>query len=204
MIILGMFFLAAHILWCILIWLECSDYFMLIVHDRKVVTFFSRNFSSRSDDFLFFLFLSFSSLVWARILWSVLIKFQNCICYLFLMIVSHTVVFNISSHSFLGIFEMLIIPCLLLLMICLKIGFSFSSHSWVSLSFSTIMLTVCLMDHNFTLTQFQWSQWRYAMYVWNHLLTILSGHSSSLWFLLSACFFPPPPPLPSPPSPLCP
>ena len=162
MIILGMFFLAAHILWCILIWLECSDYFMLIVQDRKVVTFFFSIISVHAlmmvFFFCFFLILSFSSLVSARgILWSIFIKFQNCICYLFLMIVSHTVVFNISSHSFLGIFEMLIIPCLLLLMICLKIGFSFSSHSWVGLSFSTIMLTVCLMHHNFALTQFQWS-----------------------------------------------
>ena len=116
---------------------------MLIVQDRKVVTFFYHNFSSRSDDVFFLLLLLlllflFSSLVSARILWSIFIKFQNCICYLFLMIVSHTVVFNISSHSFLGIFEMLISPYLLLLMICLKIGFSFSSHTWVGLSFSTI------------------------------------------------------------------
>ena len=131
---------------------------MLIVQDRKVVTFFFPIISVHAlmmGFFCVFLFLSFSSLVSARILWSIFIKFQNCICYLFLMIVSHTVVFNISSHSFLGIFEMLIIPCLLLLMICLKIGFSFSSHSWVGLSFSTIMLTVCLMHHNFALTQFQ-------------------------------------------------
>ena len=128
---------------------------MLIVQDRKAVTFFSPIISVHALMMGFFFFLSFSSLVSARILWSIFIKFQNCICYLFLMIVSHTVVFNISSHSFLGIFEMLIIPCLLLLMICLKIGFSFSSHSWVGLSFSTIMLTVCLMRHNFALTQFQ-------------------------------------------------
>ena len=100
---------------------------MLIVQDRKVVTFFSIISVHALMIFFSLLLLLFSSLVSARILWSIFIKFQNCSCYLFLMIVSHTVVFNITSHSFLGIFEMLIIPYLLLLMICLKIG-SVSAH----------------------------------------------------------------------------
>ena len=87
---------------------------MLIVQDGKVVTFFC-NFNRHSDDSLyFFLVLSFSSLITARILWSIFINFENVIvCYLFLMIVSHTVVFKVSSHSFVGIsdFEMLILKC---------------------------------------------------------------------------------------------
>ena len=50
---------------------------MLIVQDDEVVTFFY-NFNWHSDDlvfFFFFLVLSFSSLISARILWSI---FINC------------------------------------------------------------------------------------------------------------------------------
>ena len=66
---------------------------MLIVQDRKVVIFFSIiSVHALMMVFVcfFLLILSFSSLVSARILWSIFIKFQNCICYLFRMIVSHS------------------------------------------------------------------------------------------------------------------